>query len=129
MTKLGIGRVIIFAKDMDMMSSFYGDVLGLPRIETPDDSPTFISFDAGAVQLALHRIPEEYARDIDIADPPIARESTPIKFAFRVDNVSEARTDLELRGASMGPIHQSGPLHLCDGTDPEGNIFQISNRP
>lgn len=128
MTKLRIARVILFAKDMDKMVSFYGSVLGLPRVETPDDSADFVSFEAGAVQLALHSIPEKYARGIEIADPPIAREGTPLKVAFGVDNVAQVRRELESRGATLGPVHESGALHLCDGTDPEGNIFQLSNR-
>jgi len=124
-----IARVIIFAKDMAKMASFYGSVLGLPRVETPDDSADFISFDAGALQLALHRIPEEYARGIEITDPPMARENAVIKVVFGAVNVNQTRGELESRGATLGPVRQFGALHLCDGTDPEGNIFQLSNRP
>lgn len=126
--KLGISRVIIFAKDMEKMASFYGSVLGLPCVETVDDSAEFVSFDAGAIDLALHGIPEKYARSLQISDPPVAREGTPIKVAFGVESVNETRRELESRGATMGPVREFGALQLCDGTDPEGNIFQLSNR-
>ena len=129
MAKLGIARIIIFAKDMEKMASCYGSVIGLPRVETPDDSSDFISFDAGAVHLALHRIPEDYARGFEITDPPIARESTPMKVAFRVENVHQTRRELQSRGATFGPVREFGALRLCDGADPEANIFQLSNRP
>ncbi len=129
MAQLEIARVIIFAKDMAKMASFYGSVIGLPRVETPDDSADFISFDAGALQLALHRIPEEYARGIEITDPPMARKNAVIKVVFGAVNVNQTRGELESRGATLGPVRQFGDLHLCDGTDPEGNIFQLSNRP
>jgi predicted enzyme related to lactoylglutathione lyase len=125
---LELARVIIFAKDMDKMASFYGDVVGLPRADTVNYSPEFLSFDAGGAHIALHSIPEEYARNIEIANPPLPRESTPIKVAFRVENVHQARAQLESRGAELGPVREFGTLHLCDGTDPEGNIFQLSNR-
>jgi len=123
-----IARVIIFAKDMGKMESFYRDVIGLSRVTTPDDSRDFVSFDAGAVRLSLHRIPEEYASDSEIADPPVPRKNTPIKIVFLADDVTRTRSELESRGASLGAVRQFGALHLCDGTDPEGNVFQLSNR-
>ena len=61
---------------MEVMTSFYGNVLGLPRVESLDDCDIFVSFDVGAAHLALHRIPDEIARDIEISDPPQARQET-----------------------------------------------------
>ena len=126
--KLEVGRIIVFAKDMEKMTSYYETVVGLPRAGTPDDSEDFVAFDAGGVHFCLHRIPEHYARDIEIATPPIAREATPIKVSFHSPAVRSAREVLESRGAMLGPVREFGTLHLCDGTDPEGNVFQLSNR-
>ena len=39
------------------------------------------------------------------------------------------RAELISRGATMGTFKRFGALELCDGTDPDGNTFQISNRP
>lgn len=36
--KLGISRVILFAKDMEKMTTFYEEVIALRRVQTPDDS-------------------------------------------------------------------------------------------
>ncbi|MCH9650057.1 MAG: hypothetical protein K0U98_17605 [Deltaproteobacteria bacterium] len=129
MGELQIARIILFVKDIDLMVSFYEDVLRLSRTNSPDDSEGFVSFDVGAAQLALHQIPETYARNITISDPPVARGDTPIKLAFGAENVSQISAELKSRGAAMGPVQEFGSLHLCDGMDPEGNIFQISNRP
>ena len=128
MATLELARVIIFAKDMSKMAAFYGEILGLPRIETADDAADFVSFRAGAIELALHGIPDEYARNIEIADPPVARAGTPLKVAFGVTDVAATRAALEARGASLDPVREFGGLHLCDGIDPEGNVFQLSNR-
>jgi len=128
MTQLGLARIIVFAKDMQEMASFYGNVIGMRQVETADSSDVFISFDAGAAQLSLHAIPERYAAGIEIADPPVPREGTPLKFAFYAKNVAEVRAELVERGANLGPVREFGALHLCDGVDPEGNIFQLSNR-
>lgn len=129
MGNLQIARIILFAKNMDLMVSFYEDVLKLPRIAPPDDSAVFVSFDVGAAQLALHEIPQAHAQNIAISDPPVARGNTPIKLAFGAADVTRVCAELESRGAAMGPVQKFGSLHICDGMDPEGNIFQISNRP
>ena len=127
--KLEINRIILFVKNMKGMVAFYGDVVGLARVSVADDSPDFVTFDAGGVQLSLHQIPEDIARGIRIDDPPVARSATPIKFAFHVADVTAASEALRARGAEMGPVREFGTLALCDGTDPEGNVFQLSSRP
>ena len=126
---LEAARVILFAKDTITMLAFYESVLGLERLSTPDDSEDFVSLDAGGIQISLHKIPQRYAKNIEIVDPPIPREETPIKVAFRVSDVEEFRKRLESRGAKMRKIQKADSVCFCDGTDPEGNIFQISNRP
>jgi catechol 2,3-dioxygenase-like lactoylglutathione lyase family enzyme len=119
----------VFAKDMERMTAFYGGVLGLPRAPTADDSADFVSFDAGGTHLSLHALPAAIARTIAIADPPAPRENAATKIAFRADDVEAVRAHLVARGARFGSVHRYGGLHLCDGTDPEGNVIQLSNRP
>jgi predicted enzyme related to lactoylglutathione lyase len=112
---------------MAKMRAFYRDVLGLaPTDEAKPDE--WVRFDAGGSALALHAIPAWIARGIEISDPPAARAAAAIKFTFHVDDVDAERTRLMARGANMGDVHQFGSLALCDGVDPEGNVFQISNR-
>ncbi len=128
MSQLQVGRVIIFAKDMARMTRFYGEVLGLERRASEDDSAEFVSFGAGAIDVALHAIAEPWAGRIEISDPPEARHGTPLKLAFSVENVAATAAELNARGASFGAVNAFGSLHLCDGLDPEGNIIQLSNR-
>jgi hypothetical protein len=33
------------------------------------------------------------------------------------------------RGVAMGEVKVFGDLRLCDGSDPDENRFQLSNRP
>lgn len=126
--KLEIARVILFAKDMRSMTRFYEDVIGLGRISTPDDSPGWVAFDAGGCQLALHEVPAPYAKGIETQDPPVPRHGAAWKVAFRARDVAAAREAIAARGANVGPVKTFGDLHLCDGIDPEGNVFQLSNR-
>ncbi|MEZ4824227.1 MAG: hypothetical protein R2942_18275 [Ignavibacteria bacterium] len=43
-------------------------------------------------------------------------------------DVAKAKALIESRGCKMGKIVTFGKLNFCDGSDPEGNKFQISNR-
>jgi hypothetical protein len=44
-------------------------------------------------------------------------------------DVAKTRESLEKKGVSWDKLKVFEELHLCDGTDPEGNVFQLSNRP
>lgn len=127
MADLRIGQAILFTKDLTKLTSFYRDVLGLKATASRHDPAEFVVLEAGACQLCLHRIPDDSARNIAIDDPPHPRSQTPIKLVFVVEDVDASRASLLSRGATMGPVHRFPPLAYCDGTDPEGNIFQVSN--
>jgi len=114
-------RAMIFAKNIERMMAFYRDALGLTPL--PDKSSEgWIEFDAGGVALALHAIPAHIAKDIEITNPPAAREGTPIKLVFEVPDIEVARIHLINHGAVMSEPSAWGS---CDGADPEGNVFQI----
>jgi|SRR6185295_12200993 len=116
-------HAMIFAKDMTRMTAFYRDALGLTVV--PDKaSAEWVELDAGGARVALHLIPEKYAKDIQITTPPKARSENPIKIAFTVDDLATARERLVAHGAVMFDPHAFG----CDGLDPEGNVFQIVGR-
>jgi catechol 2,3-dioxygenase-like lactoylglutathione lyase family enzyme len=118
---MNLARTMIFAKDMSRMIAFYRDGLGLRFLEERSNEG-WAEFDAGGVLLALHAIPPEIARDLQITTPPKARESTPIKLVFASSDVVEARAHLAAHGAVMFEPRSWG---ACDGLDPEGNVFQI----
>ena len=109
--QLAIRRVILFVDDLKAMTDFYEKKLGLTVVGREDG---FVDFDAGACRLALH-----------------AGMSNPgrTKICFYVPDVSKARKELIDKGIRMGadPGNAAG-LQLCDGKDPEGNTFQLSNR-
>ncbi|HNQ15899.1 MAG TPA: VOC family protein [Pyrinomonadaceae bacterium] len=119
----GLSRVILFVDDMAAMKSFYVDILGLR--ELPGGDVVFVSLDSGGAQLSLHQIPSEYA-DPNAGGAP--REDSYTKFVFHSDDVEGDREALVAKGVRMREINRWGAIELCDGIDPEGNIFQISNR-
>ena len=104
------------------MEAFYGDTLGLKRIdETRTDS--WVEFDAGSARLALHAIPAHIADQIEISSPPRVREKNPVKLVFVVDDAQSERARLE----ALGVVMVIRPWGSVDGVDPEGNVFQISS--
>jgi catechol 2,3-dioxygenase-like lactoylglutathione lyase family enzyme len=96
---------------MEAMAAFYEQRIGLKVLSREDG---FVDFDAGGARLALHR-----------GTPNPSRT----KICFYAPDVSKARGELVGRGVKMSrdPGPGSG-LKLCDGKDPEGNVFQLSNR-
>jgi catechol 2,3-dioxygenase-like lactoylglutathione lyase family enzyme len=121
MPSIRLGAAVVFAKDMPRLAEFYHEALGLPVIAAPM-APGWIEFDAGGVRLALHAIPPRIARQIEITTPPRAREETPIKLMFEVDDLEEVRRRLVRYGATMFEPRSTG---VCDGLDPEGNVFSL----
>jgi catechol 2,3-dioxygenase-like lactoylglutathione lyase family enzyme len=115
---------MIFVKDLERMTRFYRDALGLKVLQQTLTSD-WVELDAGGAMLALHAIPSEIAATIEIATPPRRRSNAPIKLIFEVDDLDGARADLIAHGAIMA---EPRSWSACDGIDPEGNVFQIVRR-
>ncbi len=118
-----LDRAILFAKDFEGMLAFYCNSLGLKLVERQDVSG-WAELDAGEARLALHAIPNEIAKGITITSPPRPREENPIKLVFVVPDVEAERARLVSLGVRMSEVR---PWGGCDGVDPEGNVFQITN--
>lgn len=104
-----MARVILFTGQIEAMSRFYGEVLGLRQVT---DEKGWKEFAAGAVRIALHSGPASPGRK----GP---------KIVFHAEDVSATRETLVARGARFGKVRQ-GEFCLCK--DPDGNPIQLSNR-
>lgn len=104
-----MSRVILFARDLKALTTFYRDVLGL-TIRQGSAAEGWVDFGS----LALHR------------GTPAPGSA---KIAFFAEDVAKMREGLVGRGAKFGKVKDFGDLVLCDGEDPEGNRIQLSNRP
>jgi predicted enzyme related to lactoylglutathione lyase len=112
--KLEIQRVIYFTTNMEAMSHFYREVMGLEPL--PESGAGWKEFRAGGCNISLH------------GGKASATGRGP-KVVFYTADVSSARDALVKRGAKMGKVASGNELTFCDGTDPDGNVFQISTRP
>ena len=107
-----MARVILFTGQMDAMSKFYGEVIGLKQIT---NEKGWREFDAGGVRIALHSGPASPGRK----GP---------KIVFHAKDVPAMRETLVARGAKFGKARQGDVFCLCDGKDPDGNPVQLSDR-
>ena len=120
---LELKRITLFVQDIEQQTAFYRDVLGLPMLDNPDDPSQFVEFDAGGCRIALHN------------NGAPTKAKRPPKLVFYAKDVGAARALLVSRGAKLGKVldtklelYDGAKLQLCDGQDPEGNPFQLSNR-
>ncbi|MEX0886441.1 MAG: VOC family protein [Phycisphaeraceae bacterium] len=119
-----LNRVIVFVGDVQRCAQFYRDAFDLAFIPS-DDPAAWQELDAGRCRLAFHKA---HGPDGPV-DAPTGGPMNPHKIAFFAEDVVQACAELERRGVQMGKVNRFGDLHLCDGADPEGHRFQISNRP
>ncbi|MBA1363585.1 VOC family protein [Burkholderia gladioli] len=118
-------RLILYTQDVRQLKCFYQTYFALPLREEIEGE--WVVLDAGGIELALHRVGEAYR------SPPgegAARSGTGsnAKFVFRIEAGIEALHDSLLKaGVPMRGIkrYDGFPYRLCDGTDPEGNVFQL----
>ena len=109
-------RVVLFSRNVGNLADFYCRVFGA-RVRTRYEDGKFVELDTGGCFLAIHQ-----------GVPPASSRGMP-KLVFGTPDVEGARHELTKRGATLGRLMISGDLHLCDGRDPDGNVFQLSNRP
>lgn len=119
-----LNRIIIFVGDVEKCARFYVDAFGFTALASDQPAAEWMELDTGGCRLAFHKA---RGRDRRIG-VPTGSPMNPHKIVFYADDVVAARTAILARGAVMGEICKFGSLVFCDGRDPEGHVFQISNR-
>ena len=117
--------LVIYAKDKRRVSDFYRRTLGLVAIE---DEASHDLLRGPGIELVIHAIPQEYASQISIANPPRVREETPLKPVFLVASLEAVRLAAEVTGGTLQPTHRAWRYNgaiVLDGCDPEGNVVQF----
>ena len=108
---MGVGGIVVIAR---------ADEVGVKPVNEKW-ADEWAEFDLGSARFALHAIPADIAKQIEITSPPKPREKTPVKLTFEVVDVEAERARL----ASLGATVVQRPWGSWDGVDPEGNDFGI----
>lgn len=117
--------MVIFAKDVARVASFYSEVLSLEAVE---EAASHVRLVGRGCELVVHAIPKAIRDEIEISDPPRLRRETPFKPAFVVDDLSAVRRAAEATGGGLHPAKGAWSIRgatVLDGWDPEGNLVQF----
>ncbi|MFH0132950.1 VOC family protein [Variovorax sp. VaC1] len=123
-----VAAAVIYAKDVARMGAFYAKVA---QLTLAPPAPDHASLESPALQLFIVAMNPGVAAKVQIAQPPVPRENTALKFIFPVDSLARARSLAAEGGGALKSATAewefNGHRH-CDGHDPEGNVFQLRER-
>ena len=112
---------MLFVKDLDQMTAFYRDALGLEPIEETR-LEDWVEFRGDGVRFSLHAIPSSIATGIRIDSPPRPREQSSAKLTFAVESVDTTLQKIETMGLPL----LRRPWGGTEAVDPEGNVFAVT---
>ena len=122
--KLNLKTIIIFVQNVDKLKSFYVDILKLGIIE--ELKSEWLLLKAGNCKIGLHKIGEPYLRN-----KQEFKFDNNTKIVFEVnDDINKVRQTLVDQQVLMREIKtfENYDFFLCDGEDPEGNVFQLKQK-
>ena len=125
MTHRGLIGAVLYAKDLERLVEFYSSVAD---IEPQSLEKRFAVLGPRPSRFVIVRIPDRIADAIDIATPPELREDTPLKLVFGVGDIANARDRAAELGGAVNAAEREWEFEgakVCDGYDPEGNVFQL----
>jgi catechol 2,3-dioxygenase-like lactoylglutathione lyase family enzyme len=110
--------VTVPVTDLERSAQFYGETLGLPRVNAEGQWPEF----------QLGENASLYLMDpTNIGSTFQGPHTAPI--ALRVPDVAETRQELESRGVAFdGEILDTGVCHMAFFADPDGNQLMLHRR-
>ena len=114
----GVDFVALPTHDIDASVAFYGDTLGLPRSVFMRER-NYAEFETGNLTLSV----------IDAEKMGLEHHVQRTEIALHVDDVGEARKELEARGVAFrGDTFDTGVCHMAFFNDPEGNALMLHHR-
>ena len=120
--KVSLNSIILFVRDVERLKHFYTEFFGLHLTE--EIKSEWVVLKAGAGELALHRIATDFSPD----NENLIQYHSNTKIVFDVDeDLHLLHSKLAAHAIVIKPIQtwDGYPYWLCDGEDPEGNVFQL----
>ena len=116
-----LDTIIFYVKDIQLIRNFYVENFNL---KVTEEDHIWILMNAGAINIGLHKIGDQYLDKIAAG----YQFDNNTKLVFEVDtDIETARNELLSNGIRMREIKtfENYNFWLCDGVDPEGNVFQL----
>ncbi|WBV58830.1 hypothetical protein PFY10_10260 [Chryseobacterium daecheongense] len=116
--------LILYVQNIPLIKKFYTENFNLPVIE---EDASWLLFNAGSVQIGFHKIGDRYLEKINAGH----QFDNNTKIVFEIDtDIEQARDEFVSKNILMREIKtfENYDYWLCDGTDPEGNVFQLKSK-
>jgi predicted enzyme related to lactoylglutathione lyase len=114
----GVDFYYLPVTDFETAKRFYGDTLGLEQSKQYGKMPGG-EFETGTLTLQILQA-EAFGQEFNRSPNPIA---------LHVDDVHEARDELETQGVRFhGETMDSGVCHMAFFADPDGNALMLHHR-
>jgi catechol-2,3-dioxygenase len=123
--KLNLETIIIFVQNVDKLKLFYVDILNLKIVE--ESKSEWLLLNAGNCKIGLHKIGDQYLGNSN--DESKFDNNTKIIFEIEED-INKVRAHLLDKNVLLKEIKTFDNYNywLCDGEDPEGNVFQLKQK-
>ena len=123
MAATGLAGVVLYGKDIERLTQFYTQVLGLQEQHRESG---WVVLAAAAWQLELHAIPAHIAARMTITAPPQRRENVALKFFAAVPSLADAGAVAESLGGALLQDAWAVPVfRACNAMDCEGNVIPL----
>jgi catechol-2,3-dioxygenase len=122
--KAKIDAILFYVKNIQLLRDFYAENFDLKVLE---EDEIWVLMTDGMMKIAFHKIGEKYINHI--AENHQFDNNTKLIFEIE-DNLEQIRNEFIEKNIPMGELKtfDNYDFWLCDGTDPEGNVFQLKCR-
>lgn len=120
--KVNLDTIILYVQNVDILKSFYTNIFSFTIVE--EFQSVWALLESGSCKIGLHEIGDKY---LDKSKPAFKFDNN-TKIVFEIDqDINEVRAYLLGQQVQMREIKtfDSYDYWLCDGEDPEGNMFQL----
>lgn len=121
---LSLNTIILYVKDIENLKNFYASILELEIVE--EDS-IWVLFKTDVGYIGLHKMGDTYLNKLSDTH----KFNNNVKIVFEIEeDINSLRLTLLEKNVSMREIKtfENYDYWLCDGEDPEGNVFQLKQR-
>ena len=116
---------VLYTKNLQRLAAFYARVARMSFSRSAQDH---VVLECQSLQLVVVQTPKQIADSMEIGEPPARRENAAIKLVFFVESIADVRAVVSDEGGQLNPVESEWIFdgnRVCDGHDPEGNVFQL----
>jgi len=123
--KASLDTIILYVQNVEKLKSFYSQTFNFSIVDEYESSWALLG--AGEAKIGLHKIGEQYLNK----NRGEFKFDNNTKIVFAIDgDINQVRTNFINANILMREIKtfDNYDFWLCDGEDPEGNVFQLKQR-